>query len=316
MVRVFRVGRLLRFYKNARGIRRLLFALLISLPALVNIGALLFLVLFIYTIIGMSSFAYVKRSGAINDMVNFETIGNSMLLLFRLSTSAGWNDVLDALMIKPPECDPTYDDLPNGNCSSPYFAVFYFVSFILFTSLIIINMYIAVILENLHEAFQEEAADITDDDLDMFYSKWEHFDPSATQYIPHSQLSDFVDVLEKPMRIPKPNKFACIHLHIPIQQGDKIHCVDVLQALIRQALGDIKKENPEAFLLMQQKLDESFVSAFPTRAKQRTETTTFVRNREIRAAMAIQKAWRAKATRDKSSREIAVDAFSSSMLSS
>lgn len=223
VVRVFRVGRLLRFYKNARGVRRLLFALLISLPALFNIGALLFLLLFIYAIIGMSSFAYVQHSGAINDMVNFETFRNSMLLLFRLSTSAGWNDVLAPLMTQPPECDPTYDDLPNGNCGNPYFAVFYFVSFVLITSLIIINMYIAVIMENLHEAFKAEAAGITHDDLDMFYQKWEQYDPHATQYIPHNLLSDFVDSLEEPMRLPKPNKFACINLHIPIQEVRKMH---------------------------------------------------------------------------------------------
>ena len=242
----------------------------------------------------MFSFAYVKQTGAINDMVNFETFGNSMLLLFRLSTSAGWNDVLGGLMIKPPDCDPKYDDLPNGNCGSPYFAIFYFVSFILIISLIVVNMYIAVILENLNEAFQEEAAGINVEDLDMFYSKWEHFDPLATQYIPHDQLSQFVDSLEGPLRIPKPNKFACIHLNIPIQQGDKIHCVDVLQALVRHALGDIDKGNPEVLSLIQKKLEERFVLAFPTRARQQKESTTFERNREIRAAIVIQKAWRAK----------------------
>ena len=138
VVRVFRVGRLLRFYKNARGIRRLLFALLISLPALVNIGALLFLLLFIYAIIGMSSFAYVKHSGAINDMVNFETFRNSMLLLFRLSTSAGWNDVLASLMVQPPDCDPTHDDLPNGNCGK---SVFRDILFRLFRSNYVVNHY-------------------------------------------------------------------------------------------------------------------------------------------------------------------------------
>ena len=228
VVRVFRVGRLLRFYKNARGVRRLLFALLISLPALVNIGALLFLLLFIYAIIGMSSFAYVKHSGAINDMVNFETFRNSLLLLFRLSTSAGWNDVLAPLMVQPPDCDPTYDDLPNGNCGNPYFAIVYFVSFVLISSLIIINMYIAVIMENLHEAFKAEAAGITHDDLDMFYQKWEQYDPHATQYIPHGLLSDFVDSLEEPMRLPKPNKFACIHLHIPIQVVRKLYLLFLL----------------------------------------------------------------------------------------
>ena len=88
-------------------------------------------------------------------------------------------------------------------------------------------------------------------------------------------------------------------IHFPSFQGDRIHCVDVLQALVRQLLGDIEHENPDAFVFIQAKLEEAFLSAFPSRAKQRTETTTFVRNREICAALVIQKAWREKVSRNR-----------------
>lgn len=67
----------------AKGIRKLLFALIVSLPALFNIGALLFLVMFIYAIIGIALFANIRHSGVIDDIMNFETFGNSMILLFR-----------------------------------------------------------------------------------------------------------------------------------------------------------------------------------------------------------------------------------------
>ena len=73
-----------RFYfQAAKGIRKLLFALIVSLPALFNIGALLALITFIYAIIGMTIFGHVKHTGAIDDLVNFETFGRSMQLLFR-----------------------------------------------------------------------------------------------------------------------------------------------------------------------------------------------------------------------------------------
>ena len=62
----------------------MLFALIVSLPALFNIGALLALITFIYAIIGMTLFGHVKHQGALNDQVNFETFGRSMQLLFRL----------------------------------------------------------------------------------------------------------------------------------------------------------------------------------------------------------------------------------------
>lgn len=83
VVRVFRIGRILRLIKAAKGIRKLLFALVVSLPALFNIGALLALLLFVYAILGMSLFGHVKKQGALSEMVNFETFGRSMQLLFR-----------------------------------------------------------------------------------------------------------------------------------------------------------------------------------------------------------------------------------------
>ena len=55
--------------------------------------------MFIFAIIGMNTFGHVKLNGALDDTVNFQTFGNSMVLLFRLATAAGWNDVLDALLI-------------------------------------------------------------------------------------------------------------------------------------------------------------------------------------------------------------------------
>ncbi|NXL43521.1 SCN2A protein, partial [Podilymbus podiceps] len=73
VIRLARIGRILRLIKGAKGIRTLLFALMMSLPALFNIGLLLFLVMFIYAIFGMSNFAYVKREVGIDDMFNFET---------------------------------------------------------------------------------------------------------------------------------------------------------------------------------------------------------------------------------------------------
>ncbi|KAI5933852.1 Sodium channel protein type 2 subunit alpha [Manis javanica] len=88
VIRLARIGRIPCLIKGAKGIRTLLFALMMSLPALFNIGLLLFLVMFIYAIFGMSNFAYVKREAGIDDMFNFETFGNSMICLFQITTSA------------------------------------------------------------------------------------------------------------------------------------------------------------------------------------------------------------------------------------
>ena len=84
VVRVFRVGRVLRLVKSAKGIRTLLFSLAVSMPALFNIGLLLVLVMFIYAIFGMSFFMHVKKTKGIDDVFNFETFMQSMIILFQV----------------------------------------------------------------------------------------------------------------------------------------------------------------------------------------------------------------------------------------
>ncbi|XP_052827737.1 sodium channel protein para isoform X6 [Octopus bimaculoides] len=282
VVRVFRVGRVLRLVKSAKGIRTLLFSLAVSLPALFNIGLLLFLVMFIYSMFGMSFFMDVGAFNGIDDVFNFQTLIQSMILLFQMSTSAGWDGVLAAIMREPPECDPNKEIFgnknANGNCGSYGMAVLFLVTYLVISFLVVINMYIAVILENFSQATEDVQQGLTPDDFDMYYEKWEKFDPKATQYIALSELSDFVDFLEEPLQLPKPNHFMLVKLDIPICEGEKVHCVDILQALTKNYLGTADEsaaEEPAA-----EKVDYNPI------------TSTLRRQKEHFAARIIQRAWR------------------------
>jgi hypothetical protein len=129
------------FYLGAKGIRTLLFALAVSMPALFNIGLLLFLVMFIYAIFGMSFFAYVRKSAGVTDLFNFETFPNSMIILFQMCTTAGWSGVLQALTNdKPPDCDPTIK-LPShrGDCGNIAIAIPFLVSYLIISSLVVVR---------------------------------------------------------------------------------------------------------------------------------------------------------------------------------
>jgi hypothetical protein len=46
-------------------------------------------------------------------------------------TSAGWNDILDSLMIQPPDCNIKMETSSNGDCGHPLLAITYFTSFII-----------------------------------------------------------------------------------------------------------------------------------------------------------------------------------------
>ncbi|KAL4001532.1 FMS-like tyrosine kinase 1 [Sarotherodon galilaeus] len=262
VIRLARIGRILRLIRGAKGIRTLLFALMMSLPALFNIGLLLFLVMFIYAIFGMANFAYVKRQGGIDDMFNFETFGNSMICLFQITTSAGWDSLLSPILNNSPEeCDaniPHTGTTVRGNCGNPSVGITFFVTYIIISFLIVVNMYIAIILENFSVATEESTEPLSEDDFEMFYEVWEKFDPEATQFIEYSKLSDFADSLLEPLRIAKPNKIKLISMDLPMVSGDKIHCLDILFAFTKRVLG----ESGEMDALKQQ-MEEKFMMANP-----------------------------------------------------
>ncbi|XP_021341539.1 sodium channel protein para-like isoform X8 [Mizuhopecten yessoensis] len=276
VVRVFRVGRVLRLVKSAKGIRTLLFSLAVSLPALFNIGLLLFLVMFIYATFGMNFFMHVKHTGGLDDCFNFETFGRSIIMLFQMCTSAGWDSALAGLSNEE-DCEPE-----EGNCGIYGTAVCYLVTYLVISFLVVVNMYIAVILENFSQATEDVQQGLTPDDFDMYYEKWEKFDPEATQFIALDKLSDFVDYLEEPLRVPKPNHFLLVKLDIAICEGDKCFCRDILDALTKNFLGTS---------------DTGDIPAEAGGPKENVEynpiSSTLMRQKEHYAARLIQKAYRA-----------------------
>ncbi|XP_071990857.1 sodium channel protein type 8 subunit alpha isoform X4 [Engystomops pustulosus] len=290
VIRLARIGRILRLIKGAKGIRTLLFALMMSLPALFNIGLLLFLVMFIFSIFGMSNFAYVKKEAGIDDMFNFETFGNSMICLFMITTSAGWDGLLLPILNRPPDCDPKKENPGSpqqGDCGNPSVGIFFFVSYIIISFLIVVNMYIAIILENFSVATEESADPLSEDDFETFYEIWEKFDPDATQFIQFSKLPDFADALEHPLRVPKPNTIELIGMDLPMVSGDRIHCLDILFAFTKRVLG----ESGELDILRQQ-MEERFVASNPSKVSYEPITTTLRRKQEDVSAVVIQQAYR------------------------
>ncbi|XP_041259194.1 sodium channel protein type 2 subunit alpha-like isoform X9 [Onychostruthus taczanowskii] len=291
VVRLARIGRILRLIKGAKGIRTLLFALMMSLPALFNIGLLLFLVMFIYAIFGMSNFAYVKREAGIDDMFNFETFGNSMICLFQITTSAGWDGLLAPILNSgEPDCDPNKahpGSSVKGDCGNPSVGIFFFVSYIIISFLVVVNMYIAVILENFSVATEESAEPLGEDDFEMFYEVWEKYDPGATQFIECSKLSDFAAALEPPLNIPKPNTVHLIAMDLPVVSGDRIHCLDILFAFTKRVLG----ESGEMDALRIQ-MEDRFMASNPSKASYEPITTTLKRKQEEVSATIIQRAYR------------------------
>ncbi|XP_051826215.1 sodium channel protein type 11 subunit alpha [Antechinus flavipes] len=305
VIRLARIGRILRLVRAAKGIRTLLFALMMSLPSLFNIGLLLFLVMFIYAIIGMTNFSHVKHEAGIDDIFNFQDFPSSMLCLFQITTSAGWDALLSPMLssgnvsCKPQ--NPRYnkkscssessycksDNKPNSESMTSVMAVTFFVSYIIISFLIVVNMYIAVILENFNTATEESEDPLSEDDFDIFYEIWEKFDPEATQFIEYSALSDFADSLPDPLRVAKPNRNQLLMMDLPMVSGNRLHCMDILFAFTTRVLGD-----SEGIDCLKSQMEEKFMEANPNKKLYEPIVTTTKRMEEERCAAVIQKAYR------------------------
>ncbi|RDD37340.1 Sodium channel protein 60E [Trichoplax sp. H2] len=298
-LRLFRIVRILRVLEFAKGIRKLLTAFAMSMPALFNVALLVFLVMFIYAIVGMSSFAYVKHQTAITKNMNFETFPNGLLLLFRLSTSAGWNDVLHDLMVQPPDCNNSATAFSwNGDCGNPPVAITFLITYIFITTFVLINMYVAIILNNYQEVEEEEEGSvITAEDINVFYETWAKYDPEASQFISFRYLSPLVAELKPPLRIPQPNKYPLIALDLALYDSRLVHCLDVLEALVERVIGQPNADEAgdvveEIKRQIQKKFSETFPSSGIPKQYDKSKRLKQLAVQEIKAAVIIQRAYR------------------------
>ncbi|KAI4575034.1 hypothetical protein MJG53_002967 [Ovis ammon polii x Ovis aries] len=294
LVQLILLSRIIHILHPEKGLKlfhNLLLPLMLSLPALLNISLLIFLIMFIYAIFGMYNFAYVKKEAGIDDMSNFETFGSSMLCLFRVTIFAGWDGMLNAIFnSKWSDCDPDKINpgtQVRGDCGNPFLGIIYFVSYILLTRLIIVNMYIVVVMEFLNIASKKKAKTLSEEDFRKFFQVWKRFDPDRTQYIDSSKLSDFAAALDPPLFMAKPNKGQLVSMDLPMAVGDRIHCLDVLLALTKRVLGkDLSMEK------VLSEMESGFTLANTFKITYEPITTTLKRKQEVVSATIIQRAYK------------------------
>ncbi|XP_068595957.1 sodium channel protein type 4 subunit alpha B-like [Brachionichthys hirsutus] len=286
LFRLLCIFRVLRFCRCARAIRKLIVGFMMSLPALFNIGLLLFLIMVTFSLFGMYNFAYVKKDAAIDDLNNFETFLNSLSCMFMTTTSSGWTGLLWPITDTPPDCDP-YEDNPGlmatGNCGNPLVGIIFFHTYIILYILLIVHLYIAVVLETFNS---EDSEALCEEDLKMFHKTWRTFDADASHYIPYSELSDFCNALQDPLRIPKPSTVKLIHMDLPLFTGDKIHCLDVFNKLAAQVVKD-----PEDLDSLKGRMKEMFEMNSSKESDEPISSTLKRKQQEV-AATVIQRAYR------------------------
>ena len=97
IVNTIRVLRVLRLIRVSEDLRMLIDSLIVILPSISNVISLIFLMLFIFAIIGMNMFSGIKHQKEINDHNNFGSFGMSISLLIRCATGEKWNEIMREL---------------------------------------------------------------------------------------------------------------------------------------------------------------------------------------------------------------------------
>ncbi len=154
-VMVLRLARLLRVLKLVRALPKLqvlVGALLKSIPSMAYVSLLLLLLFYVFAVAGTFMFSD-------NDPIHFGNLQISMLSLFRAVTLEDWTDLMYIQMYG---CDNYGYDGNEALCTNPQTypiaSPFLFVTFVLFGTMVILNLFIGVIMNGMDEARAESEA--------------------------------------------------------------------------------------------------------------------------------------------------------------
>uniref|UniRef100_A0A665X6S3 Voltage-dependent L-type calcium channel subunit alpha n=1 Tax=Echeneis naucrates TaxID=173247 RepID=A0A665X6S3_ECHNA len=261
--RLFRVMRLVKLLNRSEGIRNLLWTFIKSFQALPHVALLIVMLFFIYAVIGMQIFGKIALVDGtqINRNNNFQTFPQAVLMLFRCATGEAWQEVMMASMYGK-KCDPKSDFLPGEEytCGSN-FAVFYFLSFYCLCAFLILNLFVAVIMDNFDYLTRDWSL-LGPHHLDEFKKIWAEYDPEATGRIKHLDVVTLLRRIQPPLGFGKfcPHRAACkrlVGMNMPLNSDGTVTFNATLFALVRTALkikteGNFEQANEELRAIIKQ----------------------------------------------------------------
>uniref|UniRef100_A0A8B9KJQ9 Calcium channel, voltage-dependent, R type, alpha 1E subunit a n=1 Tax=Astyanax mexicanus TaxID=7994 RepID=A0A8B9KJQ9_ASTMX len=241
-LKLFRAARLIKLLRQGYTIRILLWTFVQSFKALPYVCLLIAMLFFIYAIIGMQVFGNIKLNEEthINQHNNFKTFSSALMLLFRSATGESWQEImLSCLGGQNCEADPSLNSEPDGGCGTD-FAYFYFVSFIFFSSFLMLNLFVAVIMDNF-EYLTRDSSILGPHHLDEFVRMWGQYDRAACGRIHYTDMYEMLTYMSPPLGLGKkcPSKVAykrLVLMNMPVDEEMAVHFTSTLMALIRTAL--------------------------------------------------------------------------------
>ncbi|XP_062560179.1 voltage-dependent calcium channel type A subunit alpha-1-like isoform X6 [Armigeres subalbatus] len=268
-LRLFRAARLIKLLRQGDTIRILLWTFVQSFKALPYVCLLIAMLFFIYAIIGMQVFGNIELDPdtAISRHNNFRSFLDGLMLLFRCATGESWPNIMLACLKGRP-CDPRANK-PNELCGSTL-AYGYFVSFIFFCSFLMLNLFVAVIMDNF-DYLTRDSSILGAHHLDEFVRIWAEYDPSASGKLHFSEMFDMLKNMAPPLGFGNkcPNRLAykkLTRMNMPLDEEGRVSFTTTLFALIRENL-NIKMRPAEEMDQADSELRQTIKQIWPIQAK-------------------------------------------------
>ncbi|XP_041974498.1 voltage-dependent calcium channel type A subunit alpha-1 isoform X9 [Aricia agestis] len=269
-LRLFRAARLIKLLRQGYTIRILLWTFVQSFKALPYVCLLIAMLFFIYAIIGMQVFGNIEliADSDMNRHNNFRSFIQALMLLFRCATGEAWPNIMLACL-KPAKCDKEAGKPSNESCGSTL-AYAYFVSFIFFCSFLMLNLFVAVIMDNF-DYLTRDSSILGAHHLDEFVRIWAEYDPNATGKIHYTEMYDMLKNMDPPLGFGNkcPNRLAykkLIRMNMPLDEEGKVNFTTTLFALIRENL-NIKMRSAGEMDQADEELRETITHIWPLQAK-------------------------------------------------
>uniref|UniRef100_A0A8W8KU20 Voltage-dependent calcium channel type A subunit alpha-1 n=1 Tax=Magallana gigas TaxID=29159 RepID=A0A8W8KU20_MAGGI len=244
-----------------------------SFKALPYVCLLILMLFFIYAIIGMQVFGNIKLDSHtdLNRHNNFRNFLYALMLLFRCATGENWQAIMIACL-SGQTCDPESNLEPPKTCGSSAIAYVYFVSFMFLSSFLMLNLFVAVIMDNF-DYLTRDSSILGPHHLDEFVREWAEIDPGATGRIHYQDMYEMLKNIEPPVGFGKkcPIKFAyrkLIRMNMPVASDNTVHFTTTLFALIRESLS-IKMGPVEEMDKLDDELRELIRKMWPVQARKK-----------------------------------------------
>ncbi|XP_029034348.1 muscle calcium channel subunit alpha-1 isoform X8 [Osmia bicornis bicornis] len=256
--RLFRVMRLVKLLSRGEGIRTLLWTFIKSFQALPYVALLIIMLFFIYAVIGMQVFGKIAIDDdtSIDRNNNFQSFPQAVLVLFRSATGEAWQEIMMDCSAQPGivMCDPNSDEFNNQNGCGSDIAFPYFISFYVLCSFLIINLFVAVIMDNF-DYLTRDWSILGPHHLDEFIRLWSEYDPDAKGRIKHLDVVTLLRKISPPLGFGKlcPHRVACkrlVSMNMPLNSDGTVLFNATLFAVVRTSLrikteGNIDDANSE-----------------------------------------------------------------------